>query len=264
MRETSGITGASIGRLCAYCHKPVSLDDRVALCDICCAVHHEPCWDRNGRCSTFRCAGLPRTMRGDDVPAALRIALARAAEEPRLCPLCANTTYAGIVQGKRSAGNDEANRGLGLAFVAQQKPHTQKGKAGIGLLDRMRGANRWFLPGAHVKGRSCGKCRRLFAWGITLDEPFVRRWEEEAGERFCPHCGTGLWIGTLVLKGTDSEGAQFLCDETPDLHRGWFSHQVLDRYLYSKWHLALPSLSAHSCPECHYTEVAGRPIYRFL
>ena len=55
---------SSVGRLCLYCSKPIAIEDRVACCDRCFAAHHEECWDRNGRCSTFRCAGLARTMKG--------------------------------------------------------------------------------------------------------------------------------------------------------------------------------------------------------
>ena len=47
---------SSVGKICIYCSKPISEEERVACCDRCYAAHHEECWDRNGRCSTFRCA----------------------------------------------------------------------------------------------------------------------------------------------------------------------------------------------------------------
>src|SRR2546426_1998695 len=99
---------ASIGKICIYCSKPISEEDRVACCDRCFAAHHEECWDRNGRCSTFRCAGLARTMQGVDLTTVLKTALEHANREPTICPFCANTVFPGILQGRcHNAGSHQ-------------------------------------------------------------------------------------------------------------------------------------------------------------
>lgn len=253
---------SSVGKICLYCSKPVALEDRVACCDRCYAAHHEACWERNGRCSTFRCAGMPRTMWGADLTAVLQTALERANESPLVCPFCASKVFLGALQG-RIANQRDGKGGPGLLFVGKGKPNPHKDWFGKHFLDKMLGNKSWFLPGGQIKARSCGKCRRLFLWGVPVDEAFLQRCKEEGGERFCPHCATPLWAGQIVLK-PNYGGAQFECADVPDFHADWFGHNVLDRLFLSKWRPAANVLPAHSCPDCQYTEVAGRPIYRFL
>lgn len=254
---------SSVGRMCLYCARPLEREDRLAVCDRCYAAHHEECWERNGRCSTFRCAGVPRTMRGEDLPTVLRTALERANEQPQVCPFCANTAYAGIVQGRRAKAQPDHPAGPGLLFISKRRSDSRRGGLGR-LLEKMTAPRSWFLPGAHIKARSCGKCRRLFLWGVPADEAFVKQGGEEMGERYCPHCGTELWRGEISLRPKTPGGARFECEETPDFHRDWLLHNILDRYILNKWSPTITSLPAHSCPNCQYTEMAGRPIYRFL
>lgn len=240
----------------------------MAACDRCFAAHHEECWQRNGRCSTFRCAGTPRTMRGDDLPTVLQVAMDRANEQPQTCPFCANTVYVGKVESRpiRPPADPTQPATPGLMFQGKGKPNPHNDWFGKRFLSRMLGNRSWFLPGAHLKARSCGKCRRLFLWGVPVDEAYIQKYmsEQTGGERYCPHCTTVLWAGRILVGQNQMGGARFSCDNTPDFHRDWFGHTILDRYLLNKWNLSIPALPAYSCPECHYTEVAGRPIYRFL
>ncbi len=258
------MTPTSVGRLCIYCTKPMATDERVAVCDRCFAAHHEGCWDRNGRCSTFRCAGIPRIMTGADLPTVLRTALEKANEQPDHCPFCTNKVYPGTLQGKWSHADKEHPAGPGLLFSSKQKPNPHKDWFGKRFLSKMLGNRSWFLPGAVLRTRSCGKCKRLYLWGVPVDDTFVQKLEEETTERFCPHCSAPLWKGTLSLDPKQQGGAKFECAETPDFHRDWLGHNLLDRFILNKWSPAAPSIPAHSCSECQYTEIAGRPIYRFL
>jgi hypothetical protein len=255
---------SSVGRLCIYCSKPMATDDRVAVCDRCFASQHESCWDRNGRCSTFRCPGLPRTMTGADLATVLRTALTQANEHPDICPFCANKVNPGILQARWANEMKDHAAGPGLLFVSRQKQGQGKGSIGRKLFSKVMGSRHWFLPGAQIKSRSCAHCRRLFLWGVNADEAFRQKAEEDTAERFCPHCATSLHEGVIDLDKTHQGGARFSSDDAPELHKGWFGHNVLDKYVHSKWSPTIDSLPARSCPDCHYTEIAGRPIYRFL
>lgn len=254
---------SSTGRMCLYCSKPVSTDDRVACCDRCYAVHHEDCWDRNGRCSTFRCAGVPRTMKGTDLAAVLESAFTKANEHPQQCTFCGGQAYSGALQGKRPGHAKSHPDGPGLLFAGAENPDTPR--RGIGrLLGKAAGKRSWWLPGAQIRARSCGRCKRLFLWGVPIDEMFVQKSRERETERFCPHCSSALWSGEIVLNPRVPGGARFECDDAPDFHKDWLGHEVLDRFFLNRWNPTVPSLPAHSCPDCQYTEVAGRPVYRFL
>lgn len=255
---------SSVGKICLYCSKPIAAADRVACCDRCYAAHHEECWERNGRCSTFRCAGVPKTMRGDDLAATLSIAFERANLQPCLCPSCGGKAYAGLIQGRKPGHVSDSPPGHGLAFIANASPNGRRGFLGRILPNPLRRQRAWWLPGAHIKARSCGRCRRLYIWGVPIDDRFLEKALEKEGERYCPHCTTGLAEGSLCLDAKLPGGARFECDEPPDLHKDWVGHNILDRFFMNKWSPTIASLPAHSCEECQYTEVAGRPIYRFL
>jgi len=255
-----------VGKSCLYCSKAIESEDRLAVCDRCFAAHHEECWERNGRCSTFRCGGLPRTMRGDDLPTVVHLAMERSNEQPQICPTCAGKVYAGTLQarGIKQAGVHPKATGLGLVFVGKGRPTPHKDWFGKNFLAKMLGNKSWVLAGAHVRARSCGKCRRLFVWGVTVDEAFIQKYATESGDRFCPHCHAALWRGEIPLRPRNPGSARFECNDPPDFHRDWIGHNLLDRYVLNKWFVAVPALPAYSCPDCQYTEVAGRPIYKFL
>lgn len=252
-------------QICLYCSQPICADDRVAACEKCFTAHHEECWERNGRCSTFRCLGTPRTMLGADLSVVVRAAFDGGNEWPAVCPYCANQVYAGTLQSApiRAPGQKNQPARTGLMFVSKGKPNPHKDWFGKQFLSKMLGGKSWFLPGAHIKARSCGKCHRLFLWGVAVDEGFIAKIQAEAEERFCPHCVVALWPGHIVLNSHNHGGARFECDGTPDLHRDWFGHNVLDRFFLNRWNPLIPSVPSRSCAQCQFTEVAGRPIYRF-
>lgn len=257
---------SSIGRICLYCSKPISAQERVACCDRCFAAHHEECWDRNGRCSTFRCAGVPRTMVGEDLQTVVQTALERANDQPKLCPTCGGDCYAGALQSAKVVKpKDTPNPpGRGLIFVSRARPNPHKDWFGRHFLDKMLGNRKWFLPGAQIKSRSCGRCKRLYLWGVPVDDGFLQQYRGKTEERFCPHCSTALQPGEIILNPKAQGGAIFTCDDAPDFHKDWLGHNILDRYVYNRWPPAVASIPAHSCPDCQYTEVAGRPVYRFV
>jgi hypothetical protein len=256
------VTTSSVGKMCLYCSRPIAVEDRISMCDRCFAAHHEECWERNGRCSTFRCAGVPRTMLGADYGAVIRSAVERSNEEPQICPFCTNKTFAGFVQGRLNHAGQ--NNQPGLLFSSTQDPTAQKKSLGRKLKEKLGGTKSWFLPGAVIKGRSCGKCKRLYLWGLPVDEEFVRKFLAENDEHFCPHCASELWPGLIHVSRGAAGNARFECDEAPDLHKDWLGHNLLDRFILNKWHPTVNALPGQSCPDCLYTEVAGRPIYRFL
>ncbi len=252
-------------RICLYCSKPILDDDRVAACSCCFTAHHEECWNRNGRCSTFRCMGEPRTMRGGDLPIVVQAALDTGNEQPETCPFCANRVYPGTLQSKPVHAAGQPNQGAqsGLMFVGKGKPNPHKDWFGKRFLSKMLGNRSWFLPGGHIKSRSCAKCHRLFLWGAAVDDAFSQKALDESGDRFCPHCAVPLWQGQILLNNKHHGGARFECDGIPTLHQDWFGHNVLDRFFLNRWNPTVQTLPARSCPDCQFTEVAGRPIYRF-
>ena len=254
---------SSVGKQCCYCQRPILQFDSVSLCDRCTSVHHEECWDRNGRCSTFRCPGVPRKMEGADVVAVVKRELTRTPDYPVDCPICSNTVYPGEIQGKWSHQDRDHPIGPGLLFVAAQKANPHKDWFGKKFLSKMLGNRSYFLPGAQVKGRSCGKCKRLFLWGVLVDEAYINKVISETEERWCPHCSTALIMGAIELRKDQQGAGIFTSAETPHLHKDWFGHNILDKYFYNRWHVDVKNLPARHCETCQYTEVAGHAIYRF-
>jgi len=206
-------------------------------------------------------------MLGEDLSAVVQAALESGNDQPQSCPFCTNRVYSGLLQSApvRVEGEPGNAARTGLMFAGREKPNPHKDWFGKHFLSKMLGNKSWFLPGAHIKSRSCGKCHKLFIWGLAVDESFAQKRlaDAETSERFCPHCAVTLWQGQIVLGQNGHEGARFHCDETPDFHKDWFGHNVLDRFLLNRWNPSTQSLPARSCPDCHFTEVAGRPIYRF-
>ena len=189
-------------------------------------------------------------MLGADLPAVLMSAFQKANEQPEHCPFCGGEAYAGLLQGRR---NDQTAKN-GLMFLSDEG-------GGARIFRRKRS---WWLPGAHLKARSCGRCKRLFLWGVPIDDLFLQKAREREGERYCPHCAEGLKRGQITIFPRGEGAARFECDETPRFHKDWLGHNLLDRYIHNKWTPPIESLPAESCEQCQYTEVAGRPIYRFL
>ncbi len=48
----------SVGKTCPYCQFPIKQDNEVCQCPACKVPHHLECWEENGRCTTFGCAGV--------------------------------------------------------------------------------------------------------------------------------------------------------------------------------------------------------------
>ena len=200
-------------------------------------------------------------MLGSDLGTVLTTALQRANEEPKMCPFCAGKAYPGLIQGHRPNQFKDQPKGPGLVFL-EDKPAEARGLKRF--VNKIAPARQWWLPGAHIKTRSCGRCKQIFLWGVPLDDEFLRKAYERAGELYCPHCSTELVPGSLGLNPKFNAGARFNSDEAPELHKGWLGHEVIDKLFYSRWDVPVSKLPAQSCPSCKYTEVAGRPIYRFL
>lgn len=252
----------SLGRRCNYCGKPVLPGDRAAVCGRCYAVHHLECWDRNGRCSTFRCGGEPQNVNGTDVASVVHEALTRANAEPRICPFCGGEAYAGVVQSSSPVAASGEIPVKGLLFVVQENT------PGVGeWLRRLKGNRRprgWPLPGAALNARSCGRCRRLYMWGLPVEDVVRVGSDASSDTPFCPRCGDTLTPGALLLRRSRHYRAQFVCTEVPRFHTDWFGHNILDRYILNRWPVPVASIPAHSCERCRYTQVAGRPVYHFM
>ncbi len=248
-------------RTCLYCSRKLEPDDQVAMCDTCYVGHHGECWDRNGRCSTFRCTGSPRRLSGEEYVAELAKALENANAEPRNCPLCGGQVYAGTIQGRRHQGSENPG-GSSLTFRIRHRAGDPSGSPARRLVDRLFGARSWNLPGVVLRARSCGNCRALFLWGTAMDEAFLQIARAQASGRYCVHCGTAMGEGELLIQGSSGSHARFHCDTAPQFHRDWLLHNTLDRFVYNRWSLRIAAIPACSCPNCRYTEVCGRPIYR--
>ncbi|MGC8667047.1 MAG: RING finger protein [Chthonomonadales bacterium] len=252
----------AVGRRCTYCGKPIAAEDRVAVCDRCYAAHHEECWDRNGRCSTFRCGGAPRKLMGADLGHVLQQALEQANAEPRVCPFCGGEAYAGVVQSTSPVASSGNVPVKGLMFVVHEDSQGVTGW--LQRLTRKRRTRGWVLPGAAINARSCGRCRRLYLWGLPVEDVVRSGAAEPSAAPFCPRCGEALVHGALVLTGGRQYRTQFVCSEVPRFHADWFGHNILDRYVLNRWSVPVASIPAHSCAKCRYTEVGGRPVYHFM
>lgn len=56
MPNTTAGPGVS-GKTCPYCQTPIKPNVPVYVCDRCGIPHHQECWEYNGGCTTFGCAG---------------------------------------------------------------------------------------------------------------------------------------------------------------------------------------------------------------
>jgi len=205
-------------------------------------------------------------MLGMDLQTVLRAAAERANEQPIACPFCSNKVYSGALRSRpmRQPGTNPPAQMSGLIFVGKGRPNSQTDWFGKNFLSKMLGNRSWLLPGAEIRARSCGKCRKLFLWGSAVDETFVQRCLDQSDTRRCPYCAVALWQGSIPLGAKGQGHARFECDQVPDFHSDWFGHNILDRYVLNRWQTTAIALPAHSCPECHYTEVAGRSVYRVV
>lgn len=248
----------SSGKICPYCSRPIGADEPAALCDRCHAAVHAECWDRNGRCATFRCAGMPDSMPGAQIVAAQLRAMEASNADPSACPMCSGRVYGGILQGRRHSGS--ANQvNTGLLFLSEPGGGAKR----RGLLSRLVRGKSWFLSGGSIRARSCGGCRRLFIWGVHIDAAFAERGQPDNTLRPCPHCSGPLSAGQISLDPRVQGGARFECSDTPDFHRDWIRHNLLDRFVLNRWDTDQREIPALSCEVCLYTEIAGRPVYRF-
>jgi len=187
----------------------------------------------------------------------------RANELLQYCPYCSGKVYAGVIQGKCPKDGVGAQSNTGLVFTAKSKPNPHKDWFGRHFLSKMLGNKSWTLSGAHVRARSCGKCHRLFIWGFPVDRIEEPVTAEGESVRYCPYCAETLLIGALNLSSDPPTHVRFVCDTFPELHSDWIGRNILDRYVFNRWKLTVKSVPALSCPSCSYTEVSGKPVYRF-
>lgn len=200
-------------------------------------------------------------MRGEGVWRFVHLAMERANEQPEICPLCGSRVYAGVLQGSAPAPRGGAAQ-RGLVFQSAGTEPKRARSLASRMLGRLRPPQRWVLAAAAIRARSCGHCRRVFLWGQPLDASFAEQWGADAAQGSCPHCGEGLVAGRLLLHAGARGRARFECDGIPTFHKDWFGHHVVDRFFLRRWPVKAGEISAASCPSCHYTEVAGRPVYR--
>ena len=200
-------------------------------------------------------------MEGADYSTELGLALETANAEPVNCPMCGGRVYAGVVQGRRGQTTENPT-GSALVFVVRHRAGEDRSGTGRRLMDRLFGLKSWLLPGVELRARSCGNCRALFLWGLAMDESRLQIARAQASGRYCVHCGVAMWDGELPTRHGGMH-ARFWCDTTHRFHRDWLIHNTLDRFIYNRWTLRVGALPAASCPQCRYTEVCGRPIYRF-
>ncbi|NLI00269.1 MAG: hypothetical protein GX446_12355, partial [Chthonomonadales bacterium] len=215
-------------RTCLYCSRKIEPDDAVAMCDACYVGHHRECWERNGRCSTFRCAGAPRMMDGAHFETEWTAALEFANAEPRNCPLCGGTVYPGSVCGRKTQSTDNPT-GSALVFVVRRRTGERGSPRPRRLLDRLFGPRSWVLPGVRLRALSCGNCRALFIWGQTMDDAYLQIAQAQASGRYCVHCGVSMWEGAIQLNSSTGAHARFWCDTAPQFHSDWLLHNTLDR-----------------------------------
>lgn len=250
-----------MGPRCSYCGKSIGPEERAAMCDRCYATHHEECWQRNGRCSTFRCGGAAQSVLGAELASALQRALERANAEPQVCPFCGAEVYRGMVQSVQPVTTGGGVPVKGLLFIAYDEGDRASGW--LRRLARKRTGRGWILPGAAINARSCGRCKRLYLWGMAAEE-LVEKVAGQEKAPFCPRCGGELTRGVLALRGKQQARTVFTCAEIPRFHTDWFGHNILDRYVLNRWPISMQHLPAYSCAKCRYTEVGGRPIYHFM
>lgn len=69
---------------CPLCTGPVAAGEPATSCPECATVYHAECWEDNGGCGVYGCAGVPQTVQRDtlEVPAAWW------GQEDKPCPQC--------------------------------------------------------------------------------------------------------------------------------------------------------------------------------
>ncbi|MHB0935561.1 MAG: RING finger protein [Armatimonadota bacterium] len=74
-----------VGKTCPYCQTPIKPGAAVSVCSACEMPHHAECWQENGRCTTFGCAGRPT---GAGAAAAAAPSVRRTRDGHTICPVC--------------------------------------------------------------------------------------------------------------------------------------------------------------------------------
>jgi len=77
------------GQPCGWCAELVELGEDVRVCGSCEAIHHAPCWDKSGGCSTGGCVNVPFRQLEPKPAAAAGV---RPGET--ICPTCGKATSA--------------------------------------------------------------------------------------------------------------------------------------------------------------------------
>lgn len=246
---------AGTGRICLYCSNAVHSDHRVTFCEVCFAVHHEACWQRNARCSTFACRGVGRTMLGSDVGHAVEAALVQGNGSPAICPTCGGKTYSGGLCGAIDVATpNQVATGLAVVEIAMVPGHRRK------WWRPPPRARKWLLPGARIVSRSCGQCHALYVWGQAVQP----RPEPPGEQRLCIHCAQPLVACCVAMHGRSGKGARFECDGVPEFSSNWLVHQIVDRFVRNSWDVSCTEIAVDLCPDCLYTQLGGRPVYRLF
>ncbi len=259
-------------KVCLYCGKPIVSHERVAMCARCNAAHHESCWDRNGRCSTFQCWGQPEIIIGAELADWLRNRQADGMRALCECRYCNGEVVPGYLQARnlRRRGWAKPNwlppagsNLTGLVFRSGETAPRFTLRLSVPLIRRIFGNRDYLLPGARITAQSCAQCKRLYLKGITVDSDFFERYAINAAPRDCPNCGNPLTKGSILLRPSRN-GATFICDKPPNLHHDVLGHLLIDSIFYRRWNPNSPALPAFLCTQCYYCEVAEFPFYRAM
>lgn len=74
----------STGTVCAICQSAIEANEPREKCPTCASPYHAECWQENGGCAVYGCAGVPRT----ESRSGLEIPVSYWGQEKKPCPVC--------------------------------------------------------------------------------------------------------------------------------------------------------------------------------
>lgn len=101
--------------LCPICRTPAECD--TIQCIHCQGVHHRDCWDYNGGCGKYGCAGAPATEKLTDV----EIPPSYWGQSEKQCPTCGNMIQAAALRCRHCGTVFQTTRPQGAGEFAAQR-----------------------------------------------------------------------------------------------------------------------------------------------